>query len=382
VNALPAQQGDAAVSITVTDQSNNVVTLVDDTAVKVDNVVPTLLGVTRTEGATADDPVAFTLHFSEAVQGLDLSSTAILARSGVRTSDLSLSVLRANLGDLSIGMAQVSDLAGNAFAGPANMHLLLGTNQDDLILPSVANYGMILGAGDDETLLGNGQNWLYGDSGFDTIYLPGAGLWAAEVATDPQTGLRSFAVVSQDTVAYRFQESTSINLAAAQSSGDLMKNLDGNSWTAYDYRPGHLGDKQTSELRDFEQIAFASGGGLLLTPDGWLAQNQALIIEGTPWADAILVHLEANGDMVQVNGEIDLTVINLDADTTGNPEQIGDPVALALAGWNVSHKDGNQLLLSHFSTATGEQTIQLSGFVAGIDKFWLEIPSVGVYYVV
>ena len=382
VNALPAQQGDAAVSIAVTDRSNNVVALVDDTAVKVDNVVPTLLGVTRTEGATAADPVAFTLHFSEAVQGMDLSSTAILARSGVRTSDLSLSVLRANLGDLTIGLAQVADLAGNPFAGPADMHLLLGTKQDDLILPSVANYGMILGAGDDETLLGNGQNWLYGDSGFDTIYLPGAGLWTAEVATDPRTGLRSFAVVSQDTVAYRFQEATSINLAVGQSSGDLMENLDGTSWTVYDYRPGHLGDKQASELRDFEQIAFASGGGLLLTPDGWLAQNQALIIEGTPWADAILVHLEANGDMVQVNGEIDLTVINLDAETTGNPEQIGDPVALALAGWNVAHKDGNQLLLSHYSTVTGEQTIQLSGFVAGIDKFWFEIPSVGVYYVV
>ena len=40
-------------------------------------------------------------------------------------------------------------------------------------------------------------------------------------------------------------------------------------------------------------------------------------------------------------------VIDLDAETTGNPEQIGDPVALALAGWNVAHKDGNQLLLSH-----------------------------------
>jgi hypothetical protein len=77
-------------------------------------------------------------------------------------------------------------------------------------------------------------------------------------------------------------------------------------------------------------------------------------------------------------------VINLDADTAAMPEQIGDPVALALAlaGWNVAHKDGNHLLLSHFSTATGEQTIQLSGFVAGIDKFWLEIPSVGVYYVI
>jgi hypothetical protein len=384
VSALPAQQGDALVSIAVTDQFNNLVTLVDDTSVKVDNMAPTLLGVTRTEGPTAADPVAFTLHFSEAVQGLDLSSAAILAHSGARTSDLSLSVLRTNLGDLSIGMAQVADLAGNAFAGPANMHLLLGTNQDDLILPSVSDYGMILGAGDDETLLGNGQNWLYGGSGFDTIYLPGAGLLAAEVGMDPRTGLRSFAVVSQDTVAYRLQESTGINLAAAQSPGDLTENSDGNSWTVFDYRPGHSGDTQISELRDFEQIAFASGGGLLLTPDRWLAQNEALIIEGTPWADAILVHLEANGDMVQVNGEIDLAVINLDADTAAMPEQIGDPVALALAlaGWNVAHKDGNHLLLSHFSTATGEQTIQLSGFVAGIDKFWLEIPSVGVYYVI
>jgi len=262
------------------------------------------------------------------------------------------------------------------------MHLLLGTKQDDLILPSVANYGMILGAGDDETLLGNGQNWLYGDSGFDTIYLPGAGLWAAEVATDPQTGLRSFAVVSQDTVAYRFQESAVIDLAVGQASDALPVNSAGNSWTVFDYRPGHPGAAQTSELHDFEQIAFASGGGLLLAPDRWLAQNEALIIDGTPWADAILVRLDTGGNMVQVNGEIDLSAIELLADSAAMPVQLADMTLPGLAGWNVVTGDGNGLLLTHQNPESGEQTIQLNGFAAGVDKLWLEIAALGVYHVI
>jgi hypothetical protein len=370
VNTLAAQQGSAALSITVTDQSNNLTKIVDDTLIKVDNVVPTLLGVTRTEGATATDPVVFTLHFSEAVQGATLQTNltaadaARLTITGQGTDSLIVNTPASLADQLSIqsGLGAATDLAGNLLA-QGQHQLLQGTALSDALDIDAGSYSLLLGAGDDETVWVGSQAWINGGSGFDTLYLQ-EGDWAiTNVKTDSQTGVRSL-----DLVRNQIDGTTGYPFNYRLISSDSITSPE--QWTLQTIqREQTVTDPQT-HLTSIEALTWGPGRSILLAPQAWLAQDQTLVLEGTPWADEFDIALEVNGDLRQVNRQIDMSSVivgNMITSQGGGALPIGTSGFEQLS-FTPEGMSGVEYVLAHRSDALGEQAIYLVNFDLMKDK--------------